>query len=110
MSLAGQRPRYLDIGSGILGSGPRAIGGFSNFELSFKHDADGCFLVDLTLDAFDEQFGALKTDLVCRLRNDRELRPEQIGSRYIVEHDRSEEHTSELQSRRDLVCRLLLEK
>src|SRR5690349_24262852 len=27
-----------------------------------------------------------------------------------VEQDRSEEHTSELQSRRDLVCRLLLEK
>src|SRR5256712_11528381 len=26
------------------------------------------------------------------------------------EHDRSEEHTSELQSRSDLVCRLLLEK
>src|SRR5690349_23759574 len=26
------------------------------------------------------------------------------------EHSRSEEHTSELQSRRDLVCRLLLEK
>src|SRR5438874_8756674 len=27
-----------------------------------------------------------------------------------AEGDRSEEHTSELQSRRDLVCRLLLEK
>src|SRR5438874_10692887 len=27
-----------------------------------------------------------------------------------VAHHRSEEHTSELQSRRDLVCRLLLEK
>src|SRR5690349_24224907 len=27
-----------------------------------------------------------------------------------VSFDRSEEHTSELQSRRDLVCRLLLEK
>src|SRR5206468_13112096 len=26
------------------------------------------------------------------------------------DHDRSEEHTSELQSRSDLVCRLLLEK
>src|SRR2546428_9311285 len=26
------------------------------------------------------------------------------------QHDRSEEHTSELQSRSDLVCRLLLEK
>src|SRR5438874_10360458 len=28
----------------------------------------------------------------------------------IAEYARSEEHTSELQSRRDLVCRLLLEK
>src|SRR5690349_24124436 len=28
----------------------------------------------------------------------------------VVDVDRSEEHTSELQSRRDLVCRLLLEK
>src|SRR5438874_9616973 len=30
--------------------------------------------------------------------------------RYVSRHKRSEEHTSELQSRRDLVCRLLLEK
>src|SRR5438874_7544387 len=30
--------------------------------------------------------------------------------RYPCEFARSEEHTSELQSRRDLVCRLLLEK
>src|SRR5690349_24987229 len=29
---------------------------------------------------------------------------------YTVANGRSEEHTSELQSRRDLVCRLLLEK
>src|SRR5690349_22307179 len=28
----------------------------------------------------------------------------------LTDADRSEEHTSELQSRRDLVCRLLLEK
>src|SRR5699024_12295943 len=34
-------------------------------------------------------------------------RREQIG---IGEHQRSEEHTSELQSRFELVCRLLLEK
>src|SRR5438067_3413075 len=33
-------------------------------------------------------------------------RPLTVGER----HDRSEEHTSELQSRFDLVCRLLLEK
>src|SRR5690349_23324243 len=31
-------------------------------------------------------------------------------SRPLIELQRSEEHTSELQSRRDLVCRLLLEK
>src|SRR5438874_7392175 len=30
--------------------------------------------------------------------------------RSSLDRDRSEEHTSELQSRRDLVCRLLLEK
>src|SRR5438132_3708626 len=36
-----------------------------------------------------------------------------IGSRYFAAHQppgRSEEHTSELQSHSDLVCRLLLEK
>src|SRR5438874_4513958 len=32
------------------------------------------------------------------------------ASRTILRDERSEEHTSELQSRRDLVCRLLLEK
>src|SRR5204863_9192509 len=38
-------------------------------------------------------------------------RPHAIASRTTFgELSRSEEHTSELQSRRDLVCRLLLEK
>src|SRR5699024_11530732 len=32
------------------------------------------------------------------------------GNRSFLKDDRSEEHTSELQSRFDLVCRLLLEK
>src|SRR5690349_24007598 len=37
--------------------------------------------------------------------------PDVIGHEVAVPAvDRSEEHTSELQSRRDLVCRLLLEK
>src|SRR5438874_12696049 len=37
---------------------------------------------------------------------------ETLGDDYYerLAHERSEEHTSELQSRRDLVCRLLLEK
>src|SRR5690349_23941836 len=35
---------------------------------------------------------------------------ESFGGPPLAERPRSEEHTSELQSRRDLVCRLLLEK
>src|SRR5690606_41728481 len=37
-------------------------------------------------------------------------RPSRPGSDNATTHDRSEEHTSELQSRENLVCRLLLEK
>src|SRR2546428_8006688 len=33
-----------------------------------------------------------------------------MGTHLVLMGDRSEEHTSELQSRSDLVCRLLLEK
>src|SRR5690349_24108183 len=40
--------------------------------------------------------------------HERPQRP--TAPRRRVAHVRSEEHTSELQSRRDLVCRLLLEK
>ena len=41
----------------------------------------------------------------------KKLREEGIqAGRYKVRNLRSEEHTSELQSRRNLVCRLLLEK
>src|SRR6266403_6194812 len=41
--------------------------------------------------------------------NDLERRDQQPATK-AVDETRSEEHTSELQSRRDLVCRLLLEK
>src|SRR5690349_23364548 len=39
-----------------------------------------------------------------------EARPRAVLRRLPGQVERSEEHTSELQSRRDLVCRLLLEK
>src|SRR5690349_22773208 len=42
--------------------------------------------------------------------NDAELAAPALVARYGAGGARSEEHTSELQSRRDLVCRLLLEK
>src|SRR5438874_4872132 len=38
------------------------------------------------------------------------IHPDRFGARATGQRTRSEEHTSELQSRRDLVCRLLLEK
>src|SRR5260221_8352142 len=38
------------------------------------------------------------------------LGPDDLVGACAVEDDRSEEHTSELQSHSDLVCRLLLEK
>src|SRR5690349_24084929 len=40
----------------------------------------------------------------------KKTRPDIFHCQYIQPPLRSEEHTSELQSRRDLVCRLLLEK
>src|SRR5699024_11937587 len=49
----------------------------------------------------------LKTD---SYRSCKELKPSSVRSRDFTNISRSEEHTSELQSRFDLVCRLLLEK
>src|SRR5690349_24213861 len=45
-----------------------------------------------------------------RLRRLEQARVERQSRNVFQARDRSEEHTSELQSRRDLVCRLLLEK
>src|SRR2546430_13602673 len=47
------------------------------------------------------------------VRDDRHLRADEIAHSLrerVVGHERSEEHTSELQSQSNLVCRLLLEK
>src|SRR5690349_22725155 len=45
-----------------------------------------------------------------RQGSDRRVRRVDLRPALVAEAERSEEHTSELQSRRDLVCRLLLEK
>src|SRR5690349_23900158 len=54
-----------------------------------------------------QQFHVVKCAVAIRVAE-----PPQARGRVdaFVHHHRSEEHTSELQSRRDLVCRLLLEK
>src|SRR6266496_6066719 len=66
----------------------------------------------LLVDLLDRLVG--KVELVLDLPDDlleQILERDEPGHRpVLVDDDRSEEHTSELQSRRDLVCRLLLEK
>src|SRR5690606_41665598 len=61
----------------------------------------------------DERLGLLDVEVLGRVEGDRggELvgGPSVVGPTVRVGH-RSEEHTSELQSRENLVCRLLLEK
>src|SRR3712207_8191028 len=47
---------------------------------------------------------------LARLQEPVDLRARERGRLLAGAHDRSEEHTSELQSRQYLVCRLLLEK
>src|SRR5690349_22766303 len=60
-------------------------------------------------EAAGARVGVARDDLDARPRSAREPRAlELVGE--LRAGDRSEEHTSELQSRRDLVCRLLLEK
>src|SRR5260221_10913949 len=44
------------------------------------------------------------------LHDARQVAGDEVGEGDLLEHARSEEHTSELQSHSDLVCRLLLEK
>src|SRR3712207_9025470 len=69
------------------------VGDFAYLECSWVNEY-GAFL----------NWGLTK-DLFCQFREQK--RRMEIGDSYIV---RSEEHTSELQSRQYLVCRLLLEK
>src|SRR5690554_7164319 len=62
------------------------------------------FLMLLLVSVIDSVFG------YAALQN--EVEPSQLipGARSVSDFSRSEEHTSELQSRPHLVCRLLLEK
>src|SRR5438874_7967086 len=62
----------------------------------------------------DEYTNSISSPLFFNLRLNRGLADfnvsHSLSANYTWELGRSEEHTSELQSRRDLVCRLLLEK
>src|SRR5690554_7625808 len=60
----------------------------------------------------DMGMAAIAGEIDERLRHEGGAQPVLLGDRahHIFEEGRSEEHTSELQSRPHLVCRLLLEK
>src|SRR5690349_23351518 len=62
--------------------------------------------------ASDPNDDTLKYKVLYRTIGDNEwhLLADDLTAAYYTIDGRSEEHTSELQSRRDLVCRLLLEK
>src|SRR5690349_23088318 len=77
---------------------PTSCTGLSTLSL---HDALPIWSVDLLRDAQH----LVPDDLVCEGEHSG-----QLDHRRRQRTGRSEEHTSELQSRRDLVCRLLLEK
>src|SRR5699024_11486751 len=88
---------------------------------------DYCRLHDITVQAWSPfqsgHFGGVflghpehpeLNAVIDRLAQKYDVTPEAIATAWITRHpaqmQRSEEHTSELQSRFDLVCRLLLEK
>src|SRR5690349_23639997 len=63
-----------------------------------------------TLFPYTTLFRSAPTDRTPIVRWDSFCRPGSSRDGRMNPSERSEEHTSELQSRRDLVCRLLLEK
>src|SRR5690349_22051834 len=66
-----------------------------------------------TLFPYTTLFRSVKENTATRGQKRKDLREEERGIsliEHVMRDYRSEEHTSELQSRRDLVCRLLLEK
>src|SRR3712207_8524095 len=86
---------------------------FRSDDLAAMHDRDA--VADLRRDAQivrDEQHGEAEAaaDVVEELQHLRLHRDVERGDRLVGDEERSEEHTSELQSRQYLVCRLLLEK
>src|SRR2546428_5282124 len=64
----------------------------------------------LALDRIGDRFRPVAIGLADDHRRSRDVRRRSVALQRRHRSARSEEHTSELQSRSDLVCRLLLEK
>src|SRR2546430_13727369 len=73
---------------------------------STSPSAASCPNIFVTPRASSSAIGRLARDVAWTPDGD----AERAGARPLVQHQRSEEHTSELQSQSNLVCRLLLEE
>src|SRR5690349_23524962 len=78
--------------------------------LSFFFSNDPATTEIYTLSLHDALPIYLTREITALPKHIAEIEKKLISHERKLEADRSEEHTSELQSRRDLVCRLLLEK
>src|SRR3712207_8037489 len=102
--------RAADDAAGLaISEGLRSqIGGL---KVAVRNAQDGVSVVQTAEGALTETHSILQRmrDLAVQASNDGALKDADKG-KADAEYQRSEEHTSELQSRQYLVCRLLLEK
>src|SRR5690606_15869040 len=75
-----------------------------------EEDPFTAVMAELPMNQFIVGSSRFQLDLNRKLQDSVYLRPDQAWGLEVWKDSRSEEHTSELQSRENLVCRLLLEK
>src|SRR5437870_6510653 len=110
-SLRRGRSLYEDVRAGR--AGPPNNGHTSDTDLSCDYTSRFCILVSRTHFRSDQYGGSSTCLSALSVSLRREYHAELAAQEYFrhgTAHERSEEHTSELQSRGHLVCRLLLEK
>src|SRR5690606_31501973 len=91
------RDRMEEVGNSLLKGGPGLSDGKSLLDNYItREEINACTNCQACVEACPVMINPL--EIIAELR------------RYVTMEERSEEHTSELQSRENLVCRLLLEK
>src|SRR5438874_6525738 len=100
-----QDARVLATGEGVF-----ELTGFKEEDLMGRDLVEALGLSDTEAVATVREWGVRKLEQQLTLRTHAGIEKPVLADFFPAYDERSEEHTSELQSRRDLVCRLLLEK